>query len=182
MTAWWARWRRPSWWGSALVFVMLLLVAEYFWHQAETDTVSSDLLPALPQSLATDAVQTAASLQAFTSYDQPAEVITAAETVNRDTMSAEQQAQQQGLLRKLYIDDKVYQLSAILRHQQLVAVLSVSSADVENSQHLALKQGDTLAQYQIVALTERRLTLRQGERELWLELFIPSDTTSGDQA
>lgn len=183
MTQWWLMWRRPAWWGSATLAIALLLAAEYFWYAADFEPVASDLVPALPQSTAQKSQrQVESSLSLFARYDQSEAIVTETVSGNSDTLSAELQAQQQGLLRKLYIDKQIYQLSAILQQQQLIAVLSVYTADGQYQQHLALKQGDVLGEYRVAALSQQRLTLQQGERKLWLELFIPSAVANGDKA
>ena len=163
----------------ALLLAMLLLSVDIAVNKPDTANAVSDLLPVLPKGRDTvnNDTKVAETLQLYQMFDAP-EVDVAAQP-EPETASAgltqEQQQQQQGLLQALYIDDEMYRLSAIINQGRYVAILTVTNTNNEAlpSRRLLLGQDDNLQQYQVVAVTSRRITLRHQQRELWLQLFTP---------
>jgi hypothetical protein len=163
----------------ALLLAMLLLSVDIAVNKPDTANAVSDLLPVLPKSrdMVNNDTKVAETLQLYQTFDAPKADVSAepeTETVSAG-LTQEQQQQQQGLLQVLYIDDEKYRLSAIINQGRYVAVLTVTNTNNEAlpSRRLLLGQGDNLQQYQVVAVTSRRITLRHQQRELWLQLFTP---------
>ena len=163
----------------ALLLASLLLIIDITLNKPDTSAATSDMLPQLPpaNSLSGSRSDNETILALYSQFDVPAvtaepEPIT---QVASGKLSQGQQALQQGLLRVLYIDDKIYRLTAIVNQRQVVANLTVSDINAPDApaQRLALQKGDTLQQYKVVSVTAQRITFRHQQRELWLQLFTP---------
>ena len=160
--------------GGALALVLM----DLWLSKPELRDPRSDLLPVLPinkvapQPGSNDVVQ-----QLINQLEQPDVTEREAEDNKDKGLSLEQQQQQQGLLKDLYIGDNVYRLTAIVRQGgRYKAVLSVRSVQAEQgakAERLELNAGDEIEGYQVSELSAKRLTLTQKERRVWLELFVP---------
>ncbi|MCU8011280.1 hypothetical protein [Shewanella sp. SM74] len=167
-----------------VLFVMgvslLLAGLDVVINRSNGTLVESDLLPTLPASTmrANTDPSHSSLLTDYASYDKEkaAEVeVTDSITPTEIGMSDSDQALQQGLISKLYIGDKIYRLDALVKRQQVSAVLKVTqvSATDANGEIVTLQLGDNLGPYSVVALNHKRLELSVGERRLWLALFTP---------
>lgn len=161
------------------ILVLLAVVVDVFINFPSDNVTTSDLLPEIPVRNAAQNPESAAQavLSLYSQFDMPiaVEVEQPEAQQKTDTLTLEQQEQQKGLLRALYINNERYRLNAIINQQQFVASLSVTDAnDIEAvSKRLQLRAGDKLYHYEVVSVTARRITLRHEERELWLQLFTP---------
>jgi hypothetical protein len=161
--------------GSSLVLTGLDTAV----NSSGAPLVESDLLPTLPISTKRTATSNSnRSLDDYATFDV-AKVVTA--DVNDDVLQTEigmnetEQAQQQGLIPKLYIGDKMYRLDALVKRLQASALLKVTStAGTEVKDDIvALQLGDILGPYTVTDINSRRLELSAGERKIWLALFTP---------
>jgi len=116
--------------------------------------------------------------------------------------SIEQQQKQSGLLRQLYIGNVVYRLSGIVKstnsQNQYKAALSLTYVDIVTNQvnlpigsadinetvekdqqkpYVTLVQGERLNSYVVESISNRRIVFNDNGRKLWLELFIPTETS-----
>ncbi|MFC4656851.1 hypothetical protein ACFO3I_17670 [Rheinheimera marina] len=160
--------------GGALALVLM----DLWLSKPELRDPRSDLLPVLPinkvapQPGSNDVVQ-----QLINQLEQPDVTEREAEDNKDKGLSLEQQQQQQGLLKELYIGDNVYRLTAIVRqggrHKAVLSVRSVQAEQGAKAERLELNAGDEIKGYQVSELSAKRLTLTQKERRVWLELFVP---------
>lgn len=147
--------------------------------------VESDLLPTLPISTKrTVTPHSAHSLDDYATFDVT-KVATAEVNDNVSHteigMNETEQAQQQGLIPKLYIGDRIYRLDALVKRLQTSALLKVTSTDGTEIKDgiVALQLGDILGPYTVTGIDSRRLELSAGERKIWLALFTPNSGKLG---
>lgn len=162
-----------------LTVAIVLLLADIQLNKPDTRAAVSDMLPALPAGANNHEQQLSATvLSLFAGFDAPpiAEPVQPTSLAStRQGLDLSQQALQQGLLHQLYIEDERYRLTAVISQQHLYASLTIEhvNAPEHPAGRLIVKKGDTIGPYQVVSVSTRRLTLRQQERELWLQLFTP---------
>ncbi|WP_337841047.1 hypothetical protein [Rheinheimera sp.] len=161
--------------GGALALVLM----DLWLSRPELRDPRSDLLPVLPINKVAPVPGSHDVVQQLISQLEQSDITEVEAEDNKDKgMSLEQQQQQQGLLKELYIGDKVYRLTAIVRQAgRYKAVLSVGdnkAATAARPSRLTLQQGDMLDGYQVIELGGKRLTLALQQRTLWLELFAPA--------
>lgn len=170
-----------------LVFGTSLLLAglDVLINRSHGVLVESDLLPTLPVS--TKRLHTESSRASlptdYASFDEEKVIEVAVDNnalPSEIGMSDAEQAQQQGLVPKLYIGDKVYRLDALVKRQQASAVLNVTQVGITDTQReiVTLQLGDNLGPYTVIALDHKRLELSAGERRLWLALFTPQSVNT----
>lgn len=162
-----------------LLLSAVLFIIDIALNKPLTETASSDMLPTLPVDTEVTSSDTEAAdmLALYSHFNSPVEAKNVAEqeTVNKMSgLSLAEQDSQQGLLRSLYINDKVYRLSAVIKQQRYIANLTVT--DITNPdalpQRLSLQAEDKLHHYEVLAVSATRITLRHQQRELWLQLFM----------
>jgi hypothetical protein len=108
---------------------------------------------------------------------------TAAENNNVNIMPNEQQLQQQGLLKKLYIGQKRYVLNAIISDRangkpidkSYQAILNVFDAEQNSAKTIYVTQGEVIADYSIIELNKNSIYLQQDQRKIELRLFQPTE-------
>jgi hypothetical protein len=164
----------------AIVAISASLTAvDFIINRDSSYVMESDLLP---QKILINAMvpstESDSSLVTYTQFDEVQAEVTEVEPLPMQgelKMSVIEQAKQQGLLLKLYIGDDVYQLNALVKRQQMSAVLSVVSTlkGEANRELLTLQLGDTLGPYLVTDINQRRLGLSSGSRKVWLALFVP---------
>ena len=87
-------------------------------------------------------------------------------------MAAAQQAQQQGALQQLWIDDATYQLLAVFSEAgQPFAVLLKQNQRDNSTEQLPIHIGQQLAHYQVEAIARHQVQLTAGQRSIQLQLF-----------
>lgn len=166
-----------------LVLSLMLLVVDTVINRPVLDVSASSLLPQIPQPTNVAAIGAKAEtiVALYQGFDVPAVVeVKQVETVSTQPgLTQAQQEQQQGLLRELYINDEIYRLGAIVNQGRYTASLSITKVNQTDtpSRRLLLKAGDNLEHYQVVSVSARRITLKHQQRELWLQLFTPEQTT-----
>lgn len=152
-----------------LFLVPVLVVLDWRFH-AQNETLSQgDLIPDLPAQLIA-ATETKVELPTVFASQQTEPVQAAPAVVG---LSADAQSKQQGLLNKLYIGKEVYRLRGIIQRGTTTALLQVENLEGAEKRRLELKAGDELAPYQVLEVSSKRILLQQGERQLWLQLFVP---------
>lgn len=157
--------------ASALCFIDVIA------NRTNLSASVSDVLPVIPKSHNShiNLSRSMSTLELFSGFDklELENIVTSEPERNKEGLTEEEQLAQEGLLRILYIGNKAYRLSAIIKHGDYIANLSVTDNSTPDSppRGLLLKRGDRLHEYQVVSLTERRITLRHQKRELWLQLF-----------
>ena len=166
-----------------LALSAVFLLADILVNRPQPDASASGLLPQIPQMASTVEIGAKADtiLAMYQHFDVPV-VVDMKPTEPEPTqlgLTQAQQEQQQGLLRELYIEDEIYRLSAIVNQGRYTASLSVTRVNQTDmpSKRLLLQTGDTLAHYKVVSVSARRITFTHGQRELWLQLFTPAQTT-----
>lgn len=163
-----------------LALACVLLFIDIALNRPDSAAAAAEILPRLPQARlqSNSSAEADAILALYQQFDAPVVI----DTPDPDTsaqstgvLNHEQQDLQQGLLRALYIGDKVYRLTAVVNQRQAIANLTVTTVTAPDAppQRLALQKGDTLHHYEVVSLTAHRITLRHQQRELWLQLFTP---------
>ena len=162
-----------------LVGAALLLIADTMLNRPDTSSATSDLLPQLPPARSQGTVRAENNItKLFAAFDQtPAAIEEPVERATNEVIpDLAAQAQQQGLLRELYIDNFRYRLSGIINQQGFYANLTVTDLTQSDapSTRETLKTGDQLGPYLVVSVTARQLRLQQNNRQLWLQLFVPA--------
>ncbi|KKO46968.1 hypothetical protein WG68_03275 [Arsukibacterium ikkense] len=163
-----------------VLLAAVLLLVDIAINRPDSAAATSDMLPRLPQASLSpsSSAEADAVLALYQQFDAPAAIVATdpePATQAGQGLSQQQQDAQQGLLRALYIDNKMYRLTAVVNQRQAIANLTVTDVQAPNAppQRLALQKGDTLHQYEVVSVTARRITFRHQQRELWLQLFTP---------
>jgi hypothetical protein len=98
-------------------------------------------------------------------------------------MPNEQQLQQQGLLKQLYIGQKRYMLNAIISDRangrpvdkSYQAILNVFDAEQNSTKTINVSQGEKIADYSITELNNISIYLQQDQRKIELRLFQPTE-------
>ena len=153
-----------------LFIVPVLVVLDWRLHSQTKPLSQGDLIPDLPVQLAA---------VAETKIELPAVFASQLKEVTQEApaavvgLTADAQSKQQGLLNKLYIGDEVYRLRGIIQRGTTTALLQVEDLQGAHKRRLELKAGDELAPYQVLDVNHKRILLQQGERQLWLQLFVP---------
>lgn len=153
-----------------LFLVPVLVVLDWRFHSQSKPLSQGDLIPDLPAQLIM-ASETKVELPAVFASQQTEPVQAAAPAVVG--LSADAQSKQQGLLNKLYIGKEVYRLRGIIQRGTTTALLQVENLEGAEKRRLELKAGDELAPYRVLEVSSKRILLQQGERQLWLQLFVP---------
>lgn len=162
-----------------LLFLVPVLVAlDWRLHHNNRPLSQGDLIPELPQVVALRQQQQAALPQA---YAKKAQAPVAAKPQVQQGLTADAQAAQQGLLPKLYIGEQIYRLRGIIQRNKNTALLQVENLQGGNKSRLELTAGDELPPYQVLEVSNKRIVLQQGERQLWLQLFVPKQTAKAAQ-
>lgn len=107
----------------------------------------------------------------------------AAENNNVNIMPNEQQLQQQGLLKQLYIGQKRYVVNAIISDRangkpidkSYQAILNVFDAEQNSAKTIYVTQGEVIANYSIIELNKNSIYLQQDQRKIELRLFQPTE-------
>lgn len=98
-------------------------------------------------------------------------------------MPNEQQLQQQGLLKQLYIGQKRYMLNAIISDRangkpidkSYQAILNVFDAEQNSTKTINVSQGEKIVDYSIIELNNISIYLQQDQRKIELRLFQPTE-------
>lgn len=173
----------------ALVLAGVLVFADRFMNAPDTSATDSDMVPPLPKinNSERNLRKPAATIALYSQFDTLKSDTDVKPENEQDIQSsgltAEEQEQQQGLLRQLYIDNEVYRLSAVVNQRQYTANLTVTDVTSPEAppRRLALKAGDKLHQYDVESVTAKRITLRHQQRELWLQLFTAEQAVSAER-
>lgn len=158
-----------------LFAVPVLVVLDWRLHSQTKPLSQGDLIPDLPAQLATVAATKIELPAAFASQLTEAAQEAPVAVVG---LTADAQSKQQGLLNKLYIGEEVYRLRGIIQRGTSTALLQVENLQGEHKRRLELKAGDELAPYQVLEVSNKRILLQQGERQLWLQLFVPQQAAT----
>lgn len=196
--------KKLVWLLAALISVTLIIMFDYFIYYSNGTQERSGLLPKLPafeSHKQMDGDKKSSLMDLYANYDNEKVMLpeqAPESTSNIEHMPLEEQLLQTGLLSRLYIDDGIYRLSGIVKSgiygeresqkSKYKAILSVVYADaikgggkqVEGAEftrdtRVAIRSGDTLGAYIVESVDSKRLVLAQGERRLWLELFVSVD-------
>lgn len=161
----------------SLAAILIALVSDVFLNKITGSNRASSVLVSLPQDLhtkkespATPAIQEIEQL-----FTQQSDDLNTDSTPEDKTaiMSAEQQARQQGILRSFFSNNIEYQLAAVYRRQQNVAVLSTRDLITEVRDSRALQKGDRLGNYQVTDIRPKAVILINGDYQVELRLFLP---------
>ncbi|WP_306520517.1 hypothetical protein [Rheinheimera sp.] len=159
-----------------LLFLLPVLVAlDWRLHHNNRPLTQGDLIPDLPAAITTQN-QTTSQLPA--AYASKAAPEAAASAKTQLGLTADAQAKQQGLLSRLYIGEQIYRLRGIIQRNKTTALLQVENLQGGNKSRLELTAGDELPPYQVLEVSNKRIVLQQGERQLWLQLFVPAAKTT----
>lgn len=197
----------------ACMCVITLLLSDYVLMPSAEKFGESDLLPELPQLFKRKPSSVFGSnvIAQYKQFVKPEKADVVVDESKLDNtlaqhLSIEQQKQQTGLLRQLYIGNVVYRLSGIVKstnsHNQYKAALSLTyvgkatdqtnlvtgttdgnntvEKDQQNNQqkpYVTLTQGDRLNIYMVESITNTRIVLNDNGRRLWLALFTPAETS-----
>lgn len=153
-----------------LFIVPVLVVLDWRLHSQTKPLSQGDLIPDLPVQLAAVAE---AKIELPAVFASQLKEVAQEAPVAVVGLTADAQSKQQGLLNKLYIGDEVYRLRGIIQRGTTTALLQVEDLQGAHKRRLELKAGDELAPYQVLDVNHKRILLQQGERQLWLQLFVP---------
>jgi len=172
-------------------FVLLaaigLLALDWLVNKPVMKDPKADLIPELPAIQASANSGDDASVRdLLASLTKPKAMQVEPPRTEELGMNAEEQLNQRGFLKELYVGDKVYRLVAIIkskgRYQAVLSVRLVSETSGTSHDRISVEVSDEIDDYQVVELEAKKIMLIQQDRKVWLELFAPAQTLAASNS
>lgn len=166
------------WCGSLIFIVSILLAADFTYNFTSPELAQYKALPDLPVAVSVDGQSHKSNAteqleQILARYIDP----DVKYIDDSDPMwpSVEQQKMQKGIVRNLYIGNKLYQLKGVVYRANWVALLKSIEAESNSSKLLNIALNDEIGPYVVTFIDSRSLKLTDNDREVELKLFYPED-------
>lgn len=162
------------------VLFTVLLTTDFLVNRSDLSATTIFTMPALPDTEAATGSRTLserASLHAyFDLFEQPeVNEQEAEQAATLERLSQEQQAQQQGVQRFLYVGHMRYEVVGIYHVSPAFVTLRAKNLDSNGTELVRLHKQEALGVYSLVALSAHAIEFKTAEnRSVFLQLYLPN--------